>query len=189
MGDPRLLQNQFIARRDNAVLAAHLLAGSSRSLYFDEFYHGLTIRGNPMWLVTQPKYAMTTLLLLTVVALWAWRRAVFLGPALTDNTTSRRTLVEYVEAMARFFVRGHASHVFLLREVRSGVLWSLRHRLGLNPGQESVNDIVAALERKDPAAAVELRAAVQSVDNLLLHPKRLAGRDTVIAMQRISACL
>ena len=189
VGDSRLLQNQFIARRDNAVLAVHLLGGSSLPVYFDEFYHGLTIRGNPMWLVTQPKYAVTTVLLLTVVALWAWRRAVFLGPALTDKPVSRRTLVEYIESMSRFFVRGHASHAFLLREVRGGVLWNLRHRLGLNPGQESVNDIVAALERKNPAAAVELRAAVQSVDDLLLHPRRLGSRDTLMAMQRISACL
>ncbi|MHC4504389.1 MAG: DUF4350 domain-containing protein, partial [Planctomycetota bacterium] len=64
VSDPELFLNRSIAEQDNAVLAVNLLgrtgrralSGSSNGVgraVFDEFYHGLTIRGNPVWLLTR----------------------------------------------------------------------------------------------------------------------------------------
>ena len=122
VASPAIAENGLITRHDNSVLAVHLLAAPGRPVVFDEFYHGLTLRGNPLWLFTQRGYAATTLCLLALIGLWIWREAVFLGPPLAPETQSRRSIGEYVDAMARFLNRGGSSQAFLLREVRSGVL-------------------------------------------------------------------
>ena len=76
------------------------------------------------------------MILLTTLA-WLWRQARFLGPPLGTVPVSRRSVREYVEAMARFFKRGARGRRFMLAEVRRGVLWSLRRKTGAVRQQDS----------------------------------------------------
>lgn len=190
VSDPRLAENRCIARDDNAVLAYHLLAPSGERVVFDEFYHGLTIRGNPLYLLARPPYGLMTLAVLLAVTVWIWRRAVALGPPLAPATASRRNIAEYLDAMARLFQRGRSSRAFLLREFRAGALWTLRRDLGLPPGREQPDELAAVLARRDPQRAEALRDALQTLDALLASDRRRPDDGQIVqALQRISACL
>ena len=87
-----------------------------------------------MWLLTQQPWLTCALVLLLSVSLWVWRQAVFPGPAREYQPPSRRTVLEYIEAMARLLQRARNSARFLLEEFRDGTLWKLRCELGLPPG-------------------------------------------------------
>lgn len=188
VGDPSLFLNECIARDDNAVLAVHLFHRAGRRIVFDEFYHGLTVRGNPAWLLTRHPYGMFAALLVAACLLWAWREAVHLGPPLREKPVSRRTMREYVEAMAGLFYR-NGCRTFVLREVRDGALWALRRRLGLSPKRENVADLARVIERKDAEAAQRLRAAAAEVE-LVLSGKRPATEMAVVqAARKIEQCL
>ncbi len=189
VASPALAENGLIARHDNSVLAVQLLAAPSRPVVFDEFYHGLTIRGNPLWLFTQRGYAATTLCLLTVIGLWIWREAVFLGPPLAPEGQSRRSLGEYVDAMARFLYRGKSSQAFLLGEVRSGVLRAIRDELHLPPAHDHVEELAAALARRDPRRARQLIEAVGAVDAALTRNVVLREPVALDLFKRMSRCL
>jgi hypothetical protein len=189
VAEPAIAENRLLAREDNSVLAAELLAGPGRRVIFDEFYHGLTIRGNPLWLFNQRGYGATMLCLLAVMGLWIWRQAVFLGPPLEQIGQSRRSIGEYVEAMARFLSRGKSSQAFLLGEVRKGVLHSVRTELRLPPGRENVGDLAAALVHRDPRRARQLVEAVSLVDAALSQNRQFKERAAVELFQRISNCL
>jgi hypothetical protein len=189
VGPPEIAENHLIARHDNSVLAAQLLAAPNRPVVFDEFYHGLTIRGNPLWLFTLQGYATTTLCLLTLIGLWIWRAAVFLGPPLAPESQSRRSIGEYVDAMARFLNRGKSSQAFLLREVRSGVLKAVRDELHLPPSRDHVDELAAVLARRDPGRARQLVEAMSAVDEALARNKVLKESVAVDLYKRMSLCL
>jgi Domain of unknown function (DUF4350) len=189
VASPAIADNGLIAKHDNSVLAVRLLAAPGRPVVFDEFYHGLTIRGNPLWLFTQRGYAATTLCLLTLIGLWIWREAVFLGPPLAQEAHSRRSIGEYVDAMARFLNRGGSSQAFLLREVRSGVLRAVRDELHLPPSHDHVDELAAVLARRDPRRARELIEAVGAIDAALSRNVVLRETAAVELFKRVSHCL
>ena len=189
VGDPKLAQNRTVASGDNCVLVAHLAAGGGHPVVFDEFYHGFTIRGNPLWLLTRPAYAVLVVALLTIIGLWAWHQAIFLGPPLKSAGTMRRSIGEYIEAASRFFNRGLASRPFLMREVRDGVLWKLRQELGLSCAGEGPEQVIAALERQDPRRARQLAEALGTIDVILTDKTHTTERASVRALEGISACL
>jgi hypothetical protein len=176
VGEPGVFQNEFLARDDNAVLAAHLFHYPERPVLFDEFYHGLTVRGNPVWLLGRYPYGLLAALVLLASALWAWRAGARLGPPLPERSASRRSVGEYVEAMARLFHRT-GDRLFVLREFRDGALWALRRRLHLGPKQEHAAELVRALARKDPAAAQRLLEAANEAEAVLagMSPGRTRG--------------
>jgi electron transfer flavoprotein alpha subunit len=144
---------------------------------WDEFYHGLTIRGSILYLLTRGAYALVAAMISVALAAWLWRQSRFLGPPRVILAASRRTLREYVEAMARFFKRGAESQRFMLEEVERGVLWTLRSRVGLRahrslegtppateakplgPGQHAGR----SLQRPSGADAETLEALVKAV--------------------------
>ena len=189
VASPAIAENRLIARHDNSVLAVQLLAAPGRPVVFDEFYHGLTIRGNPLWLFTQRGYAATTLCLLTLIGLWIWREAVFLGPPLAPRGT--------VPAIDRGIRRcdgavpepGGSSQAFLLREVRSGVLRAVRDELHLPPSRDHVDELAAVLARRDPRRARELIEAMGAVDEALSRKVVLRESVAVDLFKRMSRCL
>ncbi len=189
VAEPTLAANRCIAKNDNSIMAVDLLAGGRGVVVLDGFYHGLTIRGNPLWLFTRRNYGVMTAALLTLIGIWIWRHATFLGPPLAPAVTSRRSVGEYVEAMARFLQHGRDSRRYLLQEVRDGVLWFLRHDLGLSPGHEHPDDIIAVIARRDPKRAEQVAESIRLVDELLANPDKSSERETVRSLQRISACL
>jgi hypothetical protein len=188
VSDADLFLNRSIAKNDNAVLAAHLFARFGRPIVFDEFYHGLTVRGNPVWLLMHYPYGLIAALVVLVSAMWAWRGAVSLGPPLRETLARRRTLREYVDAMANMFHRGNC-RTFLLREVRDGTLWALRKKLHLGPRQENVEDVARALRRKSPEKADRLLDAITSLNNLLVDAAQPKAEPAVEAARKVTECL
>ena len=189
VGSAMIAENRLIAQQDNSVLTAELLAVAGRPVVMDEFYHGLTVRGNPLWLFTRPGYGVVVLGLLAVAGLWIWREAVFLGPPLAESIPGRRSIGEYVVAMALFLNKGKASRPFLLREVRRGVLQSVGRELGLPPGRENVDELAAVLLRRHPQRAGQLLAAVQDLDQALSQHVVVRESEAIRLLQGISRCL
>jgi hypothetical protein len=174
LADPRLAQNQLVGRADNAVLIAHLLADLKKPIVFDEFYHGLTVRSNPFWLLSRFPYDILAASVLAATVLVGWRAARFLGPPLSSRPVSRRTLSEYIEAMARLLNRSQKPVPFLLGELRQGLLWRIRYDLGLPPAHDDADKIVRTLQRRDPVLAATVRDAIRAIDDSLAHPDQSA---------------
>jgi hypothetical protein len=187
LADARLAQNAFLGRDDNAVLIAHLLADSERPVVFDEFYHGRTVRSNPLWLATRFPYNALSLSALAVTLLVGWRAARALGPPIPKRERSRRTLAEYIEAMARLLNRSRRPAPYLLGELRQGVLWRIRRELGLPPDCEKPEKLLQVLARRDPALAEGLRQALDAIDQTLQTPS--PGSAAVTAtLVKVSRC-
>ncbi|QDS97225.1 hypothetical protein HG15A2_04860 [Adhaeretor mobilis] len=188
ISNPYLASNASLDRGDNSVLLTHLITGMRTRVIFDEFYHGLTIRGNAFWLLSKLPYATIVVAILVVVGLWAWRQAIFLGPSRQDKPASRRTLGEYIEAMSRFLLKGRESSKHVLSEVRNGVLWHFCKTLGLPPQQQNVDVVLRLLSKRLPHKASQLEAALKNADVVLDNPR--AHKDEILlATRKVSDCL
>jgi uncharacterized protein DUF4350 len=186
---PALAHNLNVSVADNAVLLTHLLAGSRRGVVFDEFYHGLTIRGNPMWLFAQRTYGTVALVLLSLAAIVAWRQSVFLGPAIGLPAASRRSLGEYLEAMSRFLLHGRDALAFVVREVRAGLVWSVRKECGLPPEKDDIGDAVGVIARRDPARARRLEETLSRLDDLLSTRRSISESRALSELKQVTSCL
>ncbi len=190
---PALISNSQIRAGDNGLLAVELMLSnapsSGQTLLFDEFFHGLSIRGNVLWLFAQRTYGTITLCWLMLLAVVIARSAVFLGPPLADAPVRRRSILEYVHAMARFLseARNHGS--WIAQQFRDGILWSLRREVGLPPEQHDVDQLLAALERRNPQRAQDTRLAVQAIDNQLAERPYAGLRHWIPLLKRMNECL
>jgi hypothetical protein len=189
VGDPAIFDNRLFSQADNAVLAVNLLGEPQQTIVWDEFYHGLTVRGNPMYLLTRANYAVLAGIVVALTAVWVWRRGIFLGPPLADLGEVRRTQAEYIEAMANFLHRGAGSLAFMLAELRRGVLWSLRRDFGSQRDRETTEEVVAAVARRDPPRAQRLLDAVTKADLMLSQSKLSKPRDYLSAAKELLDCL
>ena len=189
VADPLLLTNRALARSDNSVLAARLLTAHGEAITFDEFYHGLGVRGQPLYLLTRISFAAVTIAILLTLGLYIWRRAIIPGPPLADDKMNRRDIREYVSAMAAFFSQGGRGHAELVKELRNGVLRQVSVEAGLPPDTADVDRIVAAVARKDIQRSRILLNATHSVDEALQSQRRWSKSETLDAMRRITACL
>jgi hypothetical protein len=188
MAAPAVASNWLLGEADNSPLTMQLMTLGQSRVIFDEFYHGLTIRGNALWLLTQPGYAALALAIVALVGVWIWRSTIFLGPPLDDRPISRRSIGEYLDAMSRFLLRGRGSGRFVLAEVRSGALWSMADGAGLPPDLDDVDRIAAAVARRDPQRAARLEAAVKNADVVLSTPN--AKEVTILAaLRKVNDCL
>jgi len=188
ISNPFLASNANLIEADNCVLLTHLMTGMRQRVVFDEFYHGLTVRGNALWLLSKRPYAIITFSILVVVGVWAWRNAVFLGPSRDETPVSRRTLAEYLEAMSRFLLKGRESSKYILNEIRDGVLWHYCKTLGLPPKQQDLDVVLGLLSRRSPHKATQLEAALKHADAVLNNPR--AHKDEIIlATRKVSDCL
>jgi hypothetical protein len=188
VSDAALFSNVVIAKKDNAVLAAHLLTSTGKPLVFDEFYHGLTIRGNPAWLMTRRPYGLLMGVMILAALIWAWRESVRLGPSLDEKSISRRSIGEYLDAMAGLFHRGDCRQ-YTMRELKEGILWTLSRRLGLARGKENVQDVAAVLARKHPESAAKLKKSVEDIDSMLSGKTPATELFAVKAARQITECL
>jgi uncharacterized protein DUF4350 len=188
LADARLAQNRLIGEADNPVLVAHLMADSAKPVVFDEFYHGLTIRANPFWLLSRFPYDILAASVLAATMIVGWRASRFLGPPLSPRPVSRRTLSEYIEAMARLLNRSKQPARFLLTEIRHGLLWRLRHDLRLPPGNEDVQKLFWILERRDPPLAEKAREAIRAIDDSLAHPNQ-SSKELAATLAKVSVCV
>jgi hypothetical protein len=189
IADAAIMSNNLIATADNSILAVNLLSPQGKSVVFDEFYHGLSVRGNPMYLLTRPGFAAVTVGLLAMVGVVAWRSAIFLGPPLADSRKKRRDIGEYVSAMAEFFSRGQGSRRFIVREMRDGVLRQVCRELRLPADTVDVDKITAALSRRDRKRADNLAAIVRDVDANLQATDEYPRSNFLPTIKRLASCL
>lgn len=188
VSEPALFENYFMQKDDNPVLAARLFHAQNRAVIFDEFYHGLTVRGNPFWLLTKHPFGMLFFVSVLAAGIYILRQAVHLGPPLGERAPSRRTLAEYIAAMSNLFHRtGHFA--FVMQEIRDGTLWFVRRKLGLSPQQEDATRIIAVLARKNPEDAARLKAALQEADEILDGTRPATGVMVLRAGRKLSECL
>lgn len=131
LGTPAMISNSNLGSSDNVLLAARLLADGDRELVFDEFYHGLTFRGNAMWLFAHRTYGSVTLALLLAMGLLVWHSAVILGEPLAEGSVSRRSVKEHVEAMGAVSLRRKGTHRldFAARSRRTALASASRARI------------------------------------------------------------
>jgi hypothetical protein len=188
--EPYVMANAAIRHADNAVLAYDIAATpADRTVTFDEFYHGLSVRGNPLWLLTRPVYASMIASCSVIAGLVLWRRATAFGPPLDPALRSRRTVIEYVEATAKFLGRGRGAPVFVLEAIRSGVLHELarsRHGEAVNAAPDAV---LATVRRRSPEAAERLEKAIHDVDAAVALGDRCSRDQAVQSIQGILQCL
>ncbi|MBA4018937.1 MAG: hypothetical protein C0483_17350 [Pirellula sp.] len=189
LADPTLLFNVGLATADNGVLVYDLLAAGGRTVVFDEFYHGLAVRGNPLFLLTRARYAVGAAIIMLLVGLYVWRQALTLGPPLATRPRSRRTIVEYVEAMARLFQRGEQSRRFVLEETYRGALRTLAERFGLTAVDAEPPQIAAAMARRKPQESTRFLEAVARVEAVQSRGARASESETISALQGICRCL
>lgn len=189
IAEPLVLGNGQIAEADNAVLTYDLLQSGDRSLIFDEFYHGLSVRGNPLWLLTRRGAGLLVSVFLLATVVWVWRQSFNLGPPLEPVSRNRRTIIEYVDAMARFLTRSKRVNSYLLVESREGVLRLLGTQLNLPPGKHEINSIHDALARRSPAEAKRFQESLQQVDKAIQQRDRVTATSTIQAIQGLFRCL
>ncbi len=189
VADAHLLSNAALSGGDNAVLAYDLLAPAGRGVVFDEFYHGLSVRGNPLWLMTRSRYAVGMATLSVIVGLLLWRRAVALGPPLETRPRSRRTILEYVEAMAHLFRRGSQNRRFIFEETYNGALRRIAERCNLPAVDAVPEQIGEALRRRRPKEAADFQAAVAAAEAVRAGGGRVTDAQLLSALQGICRCL
>jgi hypothetical protein len=187
LSDARLAQNALLGRDDNVVLVANLLADPGRPVVFDEFYHGRTVRSNPLWLATRFPYNALALSVLATTLLVGWRAARVVGPPVPKRERSRRTLAEYIDAMSRLLNRSRRPVPYLLNELRQGLQWRLRRELGLPLGRDDASKLLQVLARRDPLLAEELRGALQAIDQTLQTPSPRSA-DVTATLAKVSRC-
>jgi Domain of unknown function (DUF4350) len=189
VAEPMLLMNASLGQADNGAFAYDLLADGERHVLFDEFYHGLSVRGNPLWLLTKSTYATVAMAILVLLSLELWRRAIVLGPPLEPSTANRRTIIEYIEAMARFLNRGRGCRPFVLREVRAGVLRTIGGRFGISQAAHDPEVIASTMAKRSPQEADQFRQGMNLIDAALRKGDSLSESEAVRVLQRISRCL
>ncbi len=189
VSEPEMFGNRLLPLEDNSVWAAHVLAANGGTVLLDEFYHGLSVRGNPLYLFTRPGYTGVALTLLLLVVIYSWREAVLIGPTLSDAKTQRRDIREYLEAMGQLYARGSRARAFLIRELRAGVLRSLCLEFSLPPETQDVQQIADVIARRDAPWGERVRETIQEVDTALQSRHHWTETQTINAMRRLTACL
>jgi hypothetical protein len=189
VAEPTLFENRQLAMADNSVFAGMLLAANGGPILFDEFYHGLSVRGNFLYLLTQPGYLAIVLGILLVSALAIWREAIFLGPPMPDVVIRRRDVGEYIIAMGALFSRGGRARHFVVGGVRDGVLRELCRECSMPLETHDVGLVSRAISRTNPPRAEKVVGAFREVDRELASQRRWSEADAVTAMRRLTACL
>lgn len=189
VADPDLYANAILRQSDNSIAAIRLLSPAGGPVVFDEHYHGLSVRGNPLYLLTIPGVTALTLGLLLATALWAWRTAIALGPPVFTPPRPRRDLREYVEAMSRLLLKGRDGRRYLLRELRQGTLEELGRQLGFPVLTPTPDRVAASLARREVSRADAFSSIMNDIDQRLAVSDRLTTTEATQLMKRANSCL
>ncbi len=188
LSDPALAQNGFLSHDDNSVLLVNWLSAQGGPIIFDEFYHRLTPRGNPLVLLRRPLFTVLITMICLSVGVYAWRHSVRLGPAISSASVQRRSLLEYVEAMSRLFSKSRGRVPFLLKESRRGLVWSLQNDLGLTGTKNAEQNIVRILKHRDSDRAEQFEDCLRQLDRLL-QDQHVTDREAINSIRKVSDCL
>lgn len=152
LGDVNALSNAYIHRADNVLLAGLLVLrhGPTRVL-FDEYHHGFGTAGLSKSARSRRALSAAILLLLGSLFLWCLGSLWRMGRAQAFTERPRRSVAEYVHAVAWLYQRANqrgAALATLTAAVRRR--WGLR--LGIPPGSPPEQFALAARRRGLSAA-------------------------------------
>jgi len=185
--EPALFNNLALTKADNALLAVRLAAGDDgRALVYDEYFHGAMPIGRPLVIFGIYPYGLIALSLLVAAAVAAWHAGTRFGPPLADPPPSRRSIIEYVDAMARLFRRS-GQHRFVLHACVEGLLEDIRAELYLPHGAPH-DRVLHALERRDPARAARLGTALEDARQWLRGGSRMSRLVLAELQGNLEAC-
>ncbi len=187
VSEPALFQNAGISQNDNAIAAFRLAAGSgNRTLVIDEYLHGLFPEGDPRALFSAYPFGVILLFMLGAAGTWAWSQGIRFGPPLADPPPPRRSIIEYVEAMARLFRRSRKRRI-VLQTLRDGLLADLRSALHM-PHGAPVENIAAKLAYAQPAAAERLTQALNNTDAALQTGGAISEKTLLQLEKELDSC-
>ena len=160
VSEPALVNNLGLTQEDNAVAAYHLaVGGGGREIVFDEYYLGNMRVDSAFALVGMYPFSVIVLSVLAAAGVWARFAGVQFGAPIPPRAASRRSIGEYVDAMARLFYRGRKAR-YALSICRDGVLDEIREELLLPHGSKE-GAILGRLARMDPSRAERLDTALR----------------------------
>lgn len=165
ISEPSLFENISLYQSGNAPFLVGLLAEGRDQIIFDEFFHGLSIRGNAMWVFVQPRYRVIVGAILLLVLLWAWRQAVFLGSLRERNAPEKRTLEHYLDAVSRLMVKTRDHLPSLMETLREATVWRAAHQLRLPAERAHADDLLTHLERTRPDEYQEFSRIMAEYDS------------------------
>lgn len=187
VSEPVLLTNLSLSYAQNAVAAYHLVAGrSDLPVIIDEYYHGSLAAASALQLLTLRPFSIISLMVLLTVALWAWSQWVRFGPPQPEQTVNRRSILEYIDAMARLYRRG-GKEAFVLKWVRDGTLDRLRHDLQL-PAGIPPHQLIHRLALRDAAAAAELDTLLSTIDATLASQRDVSRNQLIDLQGKLESC-
>jgi hypothetical protein len=189
VAEPGLFSNHVLALGDNSPLCVGICSPQGGAVEFDEFYHGLSVRGNVLYLLTIPGFLALALGMLAVACMVNWREAIFLGPPLEDQDVRRRDIGEYIAAMARFFSIGRDARPYLVEKLRDGVQRELCKAYSLPQELHDVDSIARRIERLQPQRAEQFRRTMSEIREELSSRGTWSEAATLSAMQRLTKCL
>jgi hypothetical protein len=173
LADAGLLDNQFLGRADNAVLAVRLFtarAGDEGRVVFDEFHHGFADAGTKDHVVgvllgmlhdTWPGRALLVIALAGLV--WLAGAGVRFGSPAPEPPPPRRALSEHADALGRIFEQAAARRE-TLRILAAGARRVAGARLGM-PGTLKGPAFVARLRGLRSPGAADLADAMERAES------------------------
>ncbi len=187
VAEPALFTNPSLAIAPNAVVAYHLIAGSGlRPVLIDEYYHGSLSGRNALHVLTLMPFPIVAGAIFITVLLWAWSQLVRFGPPQEYHAPTRRSILEYVDAMARLYKRGR-KQPFILKTLRDGTLARLRQELHL-PSATPEAHLFSRLAQRDASAARDLVTLVESIDAALSSGANISTGDLSQLQGKLETC-
>jgi len=171
LGDANVLSNAYIGKADNALLAAAiLLPDAPAQMAFDEYHHGLA-EADRLGRVGQARRAVdaATWALMAALALYVGTGMLRMGRARAFQPQRRRTVGEYVRAVAWLYQRADMSKA-ALEMLGRGVRRAWSSRLGVPPNAPA-EVFAEAARRRGLAIAQKLENTLKALQASLEAPR------------------
>ncbi|MCX7597644.1 MAG: hypothetical protein N2512_02070, partial [Armatimonadetes bacterium] len=191
LGDANILSNKYLGEADNALLAAAiLLPDAPARLAFDEYHHGLA-RYEQLGEAGRARRAIDAALwtLLAALAFYVGAGMLRMGRARAFRERPRRTVSEYVRAVAWLYQRAGMNKA-ALEMLGRGARRAWSARLGVPP-QAPPEVFGEAARRRGLAVADRLEDTLRTLEVVLQAPAvgrhqmlKLAADLSAIAKER-----
>jgi hypothetical protein len=177
VADPNMLTRRGLIRQDgeprddNAVFLDNVVAmhAEDRTVYFDEYHHGIQSGGGFWAYVAIHGESLTLLLLFAVTSVAIWRVAVRLGPAVSVPRTQQTDAVEYASALGLLYQRAGARRR-LSRALVRGFLGGLTRHLRLKARALPAVLLAAWRQQHQTARTAQLETLLRGVNELRRGP-------------------
>lgn len=187
VADVSVFHNLSLREGDNSVLLVDVLSKGREHVYFDEFFHGLSIRGNPIWIFAQPGYRVIALLLLAAVVLFIWHELPSFGAVFPPEDAPRRTLEVYLDAVSRLLIRARPQLEKLLIESKDVFLWRMARCLRLSGERHQQEAIRNRLRRTNPQKLEEFVTIIAEYERY--HHEGCSSKELIFLLRRSHRCL